>query len=276
MITTITINNNEKTPFKYASRIEAFKNGTEFVFKPGVNIIIGKNGSGKSTLLKMIAKYMLCENSMCSEVPDEALAFPDVFDDEDQILDGVSIKADYAGKVFNLVQQSEMNNYDALKNSHNFGLYMNSASSSSGEKNICAIGTLFNFIFSRQDYEFPIRGLAEYKKKSNRFWIARIDNLLRYYVNNHIKISEKDFEYTTLMDEPDRNLDIDNISNLYDVLSIHKPQTQIIAVIHNPALIYKLSELDCVNFIEMSKGYLKKIRVFMKGVKVKKNKERNA
>lgn len=47
------------------------------------------------------------------------------------------------------------------------------------------------------------------------------------------------------------------------VLSFHKPQTQIIAVIHNPALIYKLSKLDCVNFIEMTKGYLKKITGFM-------------
>ena len=64
---------------------------------------------------------------------------------------------------------------------------------------------------------------------------------------------EKDFEYTILMDEPDRNLDIDNIMDLYNVLSFHKPQTQIIAVIHNPAL----------NFIEMTKGYLKKVVSFM-------------
>lgn len=34
-------------------------------------------------------------------------------------------------------------------------------------------------------------------------------------------------------------------------------------IIHNPALIYKLSKLDCVNFIEMTKGYLKKITGFM-------------
>lgn len=61
----------------------------------------------------------------------------------------------------------------------------------------------------------------------------------------------------------DRNLDIDNIMDLYKVLSFHKPQTQIIAVIHNPALIYKLSKLDHVNFIEMTKGYLKKVVSFM-------------
>lgn len=43
----------------------------------------------------------------------------------------------------------------------------------------------------------------------------------------------------------------------------HKPQTQIIAIIHNPALIYKLSKLDCVNFIEMTEGYLSKTCIFV-------------
>lgn len=116
---------------------------------------------------------------------------------------------------------------------------------------------------NQDGYAFPIQELAEFKKKSNEFWAKRIDNLLKYYKDNHVVLMEKDFEYTILMDEPDRNLDIDNIMDLYNVLSFHKPQTQIIAVIHNPALIYKLSRLDCVNFIEMTKGYLKKITGFM-------------
>ena len=47
MITSVKIKDNTKTPFEYASDIEAFENGREFIFKPGVNVIIGKNGSGK-------------------------------------------------------------------------------------------------------------------------------------------------------------------------------------------------------------------------------------
>lgn len=39
--------------------------------------------------------------------------------------------------------------------------------------------------------------------------------------------------------------------------------TQIIAIVHNPALIYKLSKLDCVNFIEMTEGYLNKTCTFV-------------
>lgn len=46
MITSIRIDDNKRTPFKYTSKIKAFKNGSEFIFKPGVNVIVGKNGSG--------------------------------------------------------------------------------------------------------------------------------------------------------------------------------------------------------------------------------------
>lgn len=113
MITSIRIDDNKKTPFKYIQKIKAFKNGSEFIFKPGVNVIVGKNGSGKSTLLNMISKYMLCEKKMCSELPSEALYFPDIFDD-DKVLDGISIKSDYIGKVFYLLQQTEMRKDDIL------------------------------------------------------------------------------------------------------------------------------------------------------------------
>jgi predicted ATPase len=44
MITSVKIKDNTKTPFEYVSNIEAFENGREFIFKPGVNVIIGKNG----------------------------------------------------------------------------------------------------------------------------------------------------------------------------------------------------------------------------------------
>ena len=183
MITSIRIDDNKKTPFKYIPKIKAFKNGSEFIFKPGVNVIVGKNGSGKSTLLNMISKYMLCEKKMCSELPSEALYFPDIFDD-DKVLDGISIKSDYIGKVFHLIQQTEMRNDDILNNINNLSLYMNGASRSSGEKNLHAMNSLFDFVFNQDEYAFPIQKLMEFKKKSNEFWANRIDNLLKYYKDN--------------------------------------------------------------------------------------------
>lgn len=262
MITSIKISDNERTSFNYIQDVKAFRNGVEFVFKPGVNVIIGKNGSGKSTLMNMIAKYTFCERSMCSEIPADALSFPDIFD-EDKVLDGVSIHADYIGKVFRLLPHIEMEQDSILNNIHNFSSYMSGINGSSGEKCVVSINSLFNFMFEQRDYAFPIMKLKKLSEGFNDLWKSRVDSLLKYYAKNHIQVSEADFEYTVLMDEPDRNLDVDNIMQVYGVLSFHKPQTQIIAVIHNPALIYKLSKLDCVHFVEMSEGYLDKVVKFI-------------
>lgn len=264
MITSVKIKDNTKTPFKYVSDIETYLNGREFIFKPGVNVIIGKNGSGKSTLLNIISMYMLCEKSMCSEMPTEALDFLSIFDNDDgKVLDGIDISSDYVGKVFRLLPLIETDRNNVLKNINNFDLYINSIQKSYGEKVVLSLESLFNLMFGQKDYAFPIQDLVEYKKKSNAFWIKRIDNLLKYYKRNRITLTKSSFEYTVLMDEPDRNLDIDNIMQIYNVLSFHKPQTQIIAIVHNPALIYKLSKLDCVNFIEMTEGYLKNVVNFI-------------
>lgn len=104
---------------------------------------------------------------------------------------------------------------------------------------------------------FVASKLESIKKSIKKYKRAKTE------LSYRITLTESSFEYTVLMDEPDRNLDIDNIMQIYNVLSFHKPQTQIIAIIHNPALIYKLSKLDCVNFIEMTEGYLKDVVNFI-------------
>lgn len=113
--------------------------------KPGVNVIVGKNGSGKSTLLNIISMYALCEKSMCSEIPIEALDFPPIFDDDDKVLDGIDISSDYAGKVFRLLPSTETNRDSVLKNISNFDLYANSIQKSYGEKSGVIIGITFQF-----------------------------------------------------------------------------------------------------------------------------------
>lgn len=65
------------------------------------------------------------------------------------------------------------------------------------------------------------------------------------------------------MDEPDRNLDITRIKEIYDILNHKKENTQIIAVIHNPILIYKLSKRSHVNIIEMTDGYVEDVVKFV-------------
>lgn len=148
MITSVKIKDNTKTPFEYVSDIEAFENGREFIFKSGVNVIIGKNGSGKSTLLNIISMYALCEKSMCSEMPTEALDFPPIFDDDDKVFDGIDISSDYAGKVFRLLPSTETNRDSVSKNISNFDLTVKLTNLDNGESNIsfpsCDDGLIIN------------------------------------------------------------------------------------------------------------------------------------
>jgi len=169
MITSVKIKDNTKTPFEYASDIEAFENSREFIFKPGVNVIVGKNGSGKSTLLNIISMYALCEKSMCSEIPIEALDFPPIFDDDDKVLDGIDISSDYAGKVFRLLPSAEMNRDSVLKNISNLDLYVNNIRRSYGEKVVLSLESLFNLMFGQFESFLLSKDISLSKKKQTEW-----------------------------------------------------------------------------------------------------------
>ena len=55
MVTKVVIKDNNKSPVGYISSLKNFKNGNSFVFKDGVNVIVGENGSGKTTLMNMLS-----------------------------------------------------------------------------------------------------------------------------------------------------------------------------------------------------------------------------
>ena len=266
MIKSVNIIDNKDLPLRYSYKVESLCNGTKFNFINGINIIIGKNGSGKSTLLKNIATYLLCDNNYYSKLPDfstfgEALKLDNLFNDN-RIKAGMKVECDYAGVVYNYIPCSEMNtSYDA-------NIVYNRiecSTKSVGEKTKFEVFSLFELAFSNKDVQFPIKELLAQRESSNDIWKDRFTNLLKYYKENKLNISPDEFSYTFLIDEPDRNLDISSIDELYRVLSYKKEMTQLICVVHNPILIYKLSKLDYINFIELTEGYLNEIKeVFVK------------
>lgn len=124
-----------------------------------------------------------------------------------------------------------------MGNVNSFNAYFTQLHSSEGECVVVSTLEMLNYIFSRE---------ARLKFNYGQFEESFPD--YDKYIRSHRVECEN--EWTILMDEPDRNLSIDNIMQIESILSFHKPKTQIIAVIHNPLLIYKLSKNNnsSVNF----------------------------
>lgn len=259
MIGEVYIKDTSKSPIHYLGCIDALKTGTKVTFTDGINIIIGKNGSGKSTLFELISYYCLCKNAMHSNLNDVPRhLFSDEIGKEDHLYDGIDIKADYDNAIFRLRPKSDYGYKEQDSSFTAFSSYITSMSSSVGEQTMVALNSLFKTLFSGVKIPFPIKKIEDKSHTVNSTWEKRLKEMLDYYKRNKIE-SDK---VTCIMDEPDRNLDIDNLRQIYGVLSYRHPQIQMIAVIHNPALIRKLSELPYINFIELSEGYLNKVLNF--------------
>ena len=60
--------------FKYAQSLPWFKDRQEIVFKPGLNIFLGRNGSGKSTVLKMLGDGLCATQGGISAVTTDVIS----------------------------------------------------------------------------------------------------------------------------------------------------------------------------------------------------------
>lgn len=265
MITEINITDNTRIGRHYVKDLVTFQDGVSYKFKPGINVIVGKNGCGKSTLLNLIFEYTLCSRTMVSEVPDCLLSINDLYDNDGNLYDGIEIHHDYKGGVFRYLPKDELlkfGNETIMDSIENISIFMSKGST--GENILEGLGMLFKKMFSGDTYRFPIKELKIRSKEVNDVWKGRIESLLGYYEKNKVNLSPGEHEYTIIMDEPDRNLDIQNIQEIYQILSHRKQEIQIIAVVHNPLLIYKLSKIpETVNIIEMTPDYLQEIIDFM-------------
>lgn len=261
MLTEVRIKDNTNAPYHYLSGLDAFQNGKTYKFKPGINIVIGKNGSGKSTLLNMIAEYAFCHKSMKSRCPSDTWDFPRIIDKKREcIKEGIEVALDYRGKVFRYMPSMDMNKGEINNGIDNFLTFANSQGCSVGEQSIVGMKSLFKVMFSEKDLQFPLKPIADKFGHGNDYWKAVVKSLVDYIQRNECSVTEEGYEYTVLVDEPDRNLDIENIEHVYNTLSYRKEMTQMIAVVHNPILIYKLSKKKYIHFIEMTDGYLNSVK----------------
>ena len=142
----------------------------------------------------------------------------------------------------------------------NFFTFLNSQGCSEGEQSIVGLNSLFKVMFSEKDLQFPIKPIADKFGHGNDYWKNITKSLIDYIKRNGCDVTEANYEYTVLVDEPDRNLDIENVEQVYNTLSYRKEMTQMVAVVHNPILIYKLSKKKYIHFIEMTDGYIESVK----------------
>lgn len=263
MIEKVKITDNTNAPLSYLADVDNLNNGTEFDFKPGVNIIIGPNGCGKTTLLRLIRKYLLIDRDKQSERYVDLL-FDAYASDEPTLKDGVDVYSDYNLSTFNFTHIDELRDCGSDRWMDSFGTFastIQSFNSSTGENVRMSLENLFKRMFSKDAVlNFPIAKLKDMAKNGNTVWKKYAEKYIKYIKEHNVPSDKENYEITVLLDEPDRNLDILSIDSVYNILSHRKEHVQIIASVHNPILIYKLLKCKDINVIEIEKGYGKKMK----------------
>ena len=232
-------------------------------FTPGINILIGENGCGKSTVMNVIRSANRIEHSFIP-TPDH----PEIttITELNELFDSFEVIGDYRLPVFNLYRMFEDKELvgtqgtvmDSLDNAK---LFIAGKEESKGQNVMGDLNQLMDWMFNRSSECYPVlHYIKQYQKEG--YHKEEVEKLITSFQRNSVKYEDT---FTILMDEPDQGLDIGNLEEIYGMVSYDKPNTQLIAVIHNPVLIYKLSKLDYVNIIEMSKDYLNKVKQFIEG-----------
>lgn len=271
MIKRIDFSDIKTAPIGYLGDIDFFNKNKSVTFKSGINVIVGLNGCGKTTLLNLIRRYTLCLTNIISTCPSNNLEFINLlFSNDNKLLDGIKVISDYQGVIFSMLEYKVLEREsNCLQSASKFNTYVNMLNCSTGEGISSGLDSLFNVMFDpKTNLNFPIKKLKEVASNKYSAIHSKAEQLLQYYRENSFQYDNpKDFEFTVLMDEPDRNLDINRVEEVYNVLKLKKENTQIIAVVHNPILIYKLSKLNHVNIIEMTEGYVKDVIKFVENTK---------
>ena len=232
-------------------------------FTPGINILIGENGCGKSTVMNIIRSANRIEHSFIP-APDHLKST--TITELNELFDSFEVIGDYRLPVFNLYRMFEDKELvgtpgtvmDSLDNAK---LFLSGKEESKGQNVMGDINQLMDWMFNRSSECYPVLHYIKQYQKEGHFK-EEVEKLISSFQRNSLKSEDI---FTILMDEPDQGLDIGNLEEIYGMVSYDKPNTQLIAVIHNPVLIYKLSKLDYVNIIEMSKDYLNNVKQFIEG-----------
>lgn len=256
----------------YEFRLPSLK-GKTFVFKPGVNVIIGCNGCGKTSLFKVIQKLTWYHEKIHSYYGEDG----DIHEVEalaERYVPFVTMRNDFTKSIFSMRDTNQINNGNFQQSMANFAQAMSSFRQSEGQNRSAAIALAIRAFIDNKDFgddyseglvrDFQNQVVKPFRKKRetvNDVWAKWMDSILKFYGDNGCHNDD----WTVLLDEPDKGLDVFGIEKVFNMLGGEKKlkyPIQLIAIVHNVALISRLAKDDRVNFIELSEGYLDRVKDF--------------
>ena len=271
--------------------------GKTFEFSRGINFIVGYNGCGKSTLFNIIKRIFFCTNSLHSSLGKmDDTAFNQLQDIlEWDLLSNVTMKANYKQSLFSMMEHTFMSDSINIPDEESASRNIIARKESMGLRtfnNLQAVFDLFG-----DDTKNSIKLLREtvWKPLARLYWTyipgmslkpndmtirQMVTAVLRYYKKNMIPSDLSSYDWTVLLDEPDRNTD-PWISYLMlrmlraKMLTKHRGATlQHLIILHNPIILHRLWKLYCENeetlkdwvkFIELTPGYLNSVDELING-----------
>lgn len=262
MINSFKIINKDNTFYPQLAKL----NLPNIEFKTGTNVLIGKNGSGKTTIINALAQHTFCNKLGYSMFPKDLIELLNLYTDNSDI-NSIEIKGDYTESTFKLIIDNEIKSHEIMDNMSNVLRMMGTKNLSTGQKIKYSIEQLLKTMFKEDHTAFDWTYLDKYLDNhktvdKSDIWYHRCKAIKDYTKTNHI--TDEHGYFTVLMDEPDRNLDINGLTDVFEILNMNRKDVQVITAIHNPLLICKLAKNKNINFIELTPNYLNTILNFNK------------
>lgn len=242
MISEIDFKNiSESENFKYAAKLDFFKQHEKLEFTPGLNIIFAPNGTGKSTLMQIMAQFTASEQGGISTITHTWLSYTIGYSDSK--LKGLNVKHDGQSVLYTNPRDTVGLMGGAFDDDFfSEGLQETQLRESTGLTTMARMNKILNVLLGKTQMPEKIETRGHYK-------VEKLENHAKEMLAGSIPLGNR----TILIDEPESGLAVHVQAKLWNIIekSAKENNLQIIVATHSPFA------LTCdANFIELQPGYI--------------------